>query len=57
MKERVVAWFPYVIAIVLPLAGLFMALWRLVEGDRLTAAYLAMVSLLAGLIWVLALGL
>lgn len=55
MKERLVAWFPYIIAIVLPLAGLFLALWRFTEHDRVQGMYLVLISLTAGLVWWIAL--
>lgn len=53
MKERLVAWFPYVIAVILPLAGLFLALWRFLEDDRVTGLYLLLISLTSGLVWYL----
>ncbi|MGK2937540.1 MAG: hypothetical protein ACSLFR_07015 [Solirubrobacteraceae bacterium] len=55
MKERLVSWFPYIIAIVLPLAGLFLALWRFTEHDRVQGMYLVLISLTAGLVWWIAL--
>ncbi|MBJ7328421.1 MAG: hypothetical protein JHC95_00900 [Solirubrobacteraceae bacterium] len=56
IKERLVAFFPYAIAIVLPLAGIFLALWRFIENDREMGIYLLLVSLVSGLIWLIALG-
>lgn len=55
MKERLISWFPYIIAVVLPLAGLFLALWRFTEHDRVQGAYLVLISLAAGLVWWIAL--
>ncbi|MFA9270376.1 MAG: hypothetical protein ACEQSX_06410 [Baekduiaceae bacterium] len=55
MKERLVLWFPYVIAVVLPLAGLFLALWRFTEHDRVQGMYLVLISLAAGLVQVIVL--
>lgn len=55
MKERLVSWFPYVIAVFLPLAGLFLAIWRFSENDRVQGIYLLLISLAAGLVWWIAL--
>jgi hypothetical protein len=34
MKERVVAWFPFVLALLLPVAGLVYGFARIASGDR-----------------------
>lgn len=53
MKARLAASLPYVIAVILPMAGLLLALWRFVEGERQDALYLLALSLTAGLVWYL----
>lgn len=51
MKDRLANSFLYVIAVFLPLAGLFLAVWRFSENDRVQGTYLLLISLAAGLVW------
>lgn len=55
MKARLASSLPYMIAVILPLAGVFLALWRFTEGERQDALYILLLSLAAGLVWWLAL--
>jgi hypothetical protein len=55
MKERIAGTLPYAIAVLLPLAGLLIALWRLAERDWVQGTYLLLISLTAGVVWWIAL--
>jgi hypothetical protein len=55
VRERAVGVFPFVLAAILPLAGLLMAGFRYTEGDRDFAGRLALASLLGVVIWTLVL--
>ena len=53
MKERLSAAFPYIVAAALPLAGLFLALFRATEQKYYDAGLLLLSSLLGALIFVI----
>ena len=52
LKERIAAWFPYVLSAALPLAGLFLAgAWAL-ERRREEALGMAAAALLGAIVWI-----
>lgn len=51
MKDRAVAIFPYVLAAVLPLAGLLLAIGRAVEKRTTEAAWLLLAAALGTVIY------
>jgi hypothetical protein len=48
MSERIVAWFPFVIAVLLPLAGLVYGLVQIGMGERDFGLRIMGVSIVAG---------
>ncbi len=56
LKDRITFFFPYLIAIAVPLAGLLIAVWRYSEDDQQQAMYLGATSLIAGFAWLVVLG-
>jgi hypothetical protein len=46
MLDRLRVWFPYIVAVALPLAGAILAILRFTEGDREDGLRLAAASLL-----------
>ena len=53
MGERLTEYFPFIIAVVLPPAGLMLALIERQQGDRDKAIRLLVMSLIAAVIWAL----
>lgn len=49
MKDRIVAWFPFVIAVLLPLAGLVYGLIRMSAGERDLGLRVVIVAVVAGI--------
>jgi hypothetical protein len=52
LKERLAGAFPYMLAGVVPLAGLVLGLFRIVEGRRPEGGALIAAALLGTVIWV-----
>lgn len=50
MKERAIAWFPFVLAVILPVAGLVYGFARIASGDRDGGIIIIGVSVLAAII-------
>lgn len=52
MKERITAWFPYVLAAALPLAGLLLAGGRALERRNEEAVAMGAAALFGAIVWV-----
>lgn len=53
MKERLILWFPFVLAVLVPLAGFVYGVVQYSAGERNTGVRLIALSLIASVIWVL----
>lgn len=53
MLDRLRAWFPYIVAVVLPLAGAVLAVVRFADGDRDEGLRIAAVALLGASLYAL----
>lgn len=51
MKQRLADLFPYLLAIVLPLAGLLVGIWRIQQGDRAVGQHMVLLSIVATGVW------
>lgn len=55
MKERIATWFPFVLAALVPLAGVVLALAWAADGRRREAGNLVGAAVLGAVVWILVL--
>ncbi len=53
MGERLTAYFPFIVAVLLPPAGLILGLIGIQQGERDTGIRLLVVAVLAAVVWAL----